>query len=412
MNSSVLILGAGTFGLSTAYHLAKAGYKNITVLDKASSIPSKYSAGYDLNKIVRAEYPDSFYSELALEAINAWKTPLFKQYYREVGYLLANSEKAPQKTKDTLRSFRATIASNPSFSGAISDIETREDIRKHAPAFNGPAKGWKGYFNKLAGYAKAADAMEAVYKECLTLGVRFKLGNGVSKLLYEGSKCTGARTSSGKVYKADLTIVALGACAASVLPSIGEYQKALGVPVMHVEVTSEEAKQLHGIPVTYARDLGFFFEPDPKTRLIKLCPATGGYTNLVDGTSVPPERPEDYQFTPIGDERRVRQLLRETLPALAERPFVRTGFCWFMETIDHDYIIDFVPRVQGLLAVSGDSGHGFKMLPVIGSWVLKTMQDGEQRIDRWKWKGPRRNALSLLPFETLDLKDVAYRVRM
>lgn len=218
--------------------------------------------------------------------------------------------------------------------------------------------------------------------------------------------------TSGRVYKADLTIVALGACAASVLPSIGEYQKALGVPVVHVQVTPKEAKQLHGIPVTYARDLGFFFEPDPKTGLIKLCPATGGYTNLVGDVSVPPERPEDYQITPEDDERRLRQLLRDTLPALAERPFVRKGFCWFMETIDHDYIIDFVPGVEGLLAVSGDSGHGFKMLPVIGSWVLQILQDGEQRIGRWKWKDAGRKPLSLLPFETLDLKNVAYRARI
>ncbi|KAF8860969.1 FAD dependent oxidoreductase [Acephala macrosclerotiorum] len=412
MDFSVLILGAGTFGLSTAYHLSKAGYKNITVLEKATTIPSKYSAGYDLNKIVRAEYPDSFYSELALEAINAWKTPLFKPHYREVGYLLANSEKAPEKTKETLRKFRASIASNPSFSSAISDIETREDIQKHAPAFNGPEKGWKGYFNKLAGYARATDAMEAVYKECMALGVKFELGDGVAKLLYTGSKCIGAKTASGKIFQADLMILALGACAASVLPSIGEYQKALGVPVLHIEVTPEEAKQLHGIPVTYVRDLGFFFEPDPKTRLIKLCPATGGYTNLVDGASVPPDRPECYQFIPTDDERRVRQLLREVLPALAERPFVRKGFCWFMETIDHDYIIDFVPGVEGLFAVSGDSGHGFKMLPVIGLWVLKTIQDGEQRITRWKWKVPGRNGYTTLPFETRDLKEVVYHASL
>jgi hypothetical protein len=65
-NRSILIIGAGTFGLSTAYHLAKAGYKNITVLEKASSIPPTLSAANDYNKIIRAEYEDPWYSELAL----------------------------------------------------------------------------------------------------------------------------------------------------------------------------------------------------------------------------------------------------------------------------------------------------------------------------------------------------------
>jgi len=63
--SSILIVGAGVFGLSTALHLAQDGYTNITVLDR-ENVPSLYSAGNDLNKIVRAEYEDSFYTELAL----------------------------------------------------------------------------------------------------------------------------------------------------------------------------------------------------------------------------------------------------------------------------------------------------------------------------------------------------------
>lgn len=62
----ILIVGAGVFGLSTAFHLAKSGYSNITVLDRGETIPSKYSAGNDLNKIMRVEYEDDFYTDLAL----------------------------------------------------------------------------------------------------------------------------------------------------------------------------------------------------------------------------------------------------------------------------------------------------------------------------------------------------------
>jgi sarcosine oxidase/L-pipecolate oxidase len=64
-DSSVLIVGAGVFGLSTALQLARDGYTNITVIDRAP-VPSPFSAGCDLNKIVRAEYEDAFYTELAL----------------------------------------------------------------------------------------------------------------------------------------------------------------------------------------------------------------------------------------------------------------------------------------------------------------------------------------------------------
>jgi sarcosine oxidase / L-pipecolate oxidase len=64
-DQNILIVGAGVFGLSTALHLAQDGYKNITVIDR-ECIPSPFSAGNDLNKIVRAEYVDPFYTELAL----------------------------------------------------------------------------------------------------------------------------------------------------------------------------------------------------------------------------------------------------------------------------------------------------------------------------------------------------------
>lgn len=62
----IAILGAGAWGLSTALHLLNSGHTDITVFDQASQIPSPYSGAYDLNKIVRAEYEDEFYTELAL----------------------------------------------------------------------------------------------------------------------------------------------------------------------------------------------------------------------------------------------------------------------------------------------------------------------------------------------------------
>lgn len=45
----IVVVGAGIFGLSTAIHLAKRGYKNVTVLDKQPYEQSKYSydAGCD-----------------------------------------------------------------------------------------------------------------------------------------------------------------------------------------------------------------------------------------------------------------------------------------------------------------------------------------------------------------------------
>lgn len=45
----IVIVGAGVFGLSTAIHLARRGYTNVTILDKQAYDESQYSyaAGCD-----------------------------------------------------------------------------------------------------------------------------------------------------------------------------------------------------------------------------------------------------------------------------------------------------------------------------------------------------------------------------
>ncbi|KAG9053609.1 hypothetical protein FS842_007709 [Serendipita sp. 407] len=84
----VLIVGAGCFGLSTAFYLlhdghdpvtpelASQGQKSryqVTIIDSSDSVPAIDSASYDLNKIVRTSYSDKFYTALAKEAIGVWK---------------------------------------------------------------------------------------------------------------------------------------------------------------------------------------------------------------------------------------------------------------------------------------------------------------------------------------------------
>lgn len=65
-DAPIIIVGAGAWGLSTALHLRQAGYTDVTVFERAERVPSPYSAAWDINKIVRPEYEDSFYTELAL----------------------------------------------------------------------------------------------------------------------------------------------------------------------------------------------------------------------------------------------------------------------------------------------------------------------------------------------------------
>lgn len=309
--------------------------------------------------------------------------PLFAPYYHQVGYLLANSPAAPEKAKKTLAKSLSNISQRAAWKGRIKALNTRDDIRAVAPAFDGPME-WRGYFNSLAGWAHATDSMHAVYSACCALGVKFKLGDGVEKLAWNGDTCVGAYTASGKLYAADVVVVALGASVAKVVPELAPQITAKAFAVAHIQLTPAEAAKLRGIPVTYARDLGFFFEPDPRTGLLKLCPSGGGITNY-SGTkvSIPPT---DNSYIPAHDEEAIRKILRETLPSLADRPLINKHMCWVADTRDSAYVFDYLPGRKGIMVATGDSGTAFKMLPTAGKWIKKVIEEEKQTEPRWQWK--------------------------
>ncbi|RDW90649.1 NAD(P)/FAD-dependent oxidoreductase [Aspergillus mulundensis] len=396
-STPILIIGGGAFGLSTALHLVQNNYTDITVFEQDEQIPPRYSAANDLNKIVRAEYEDKFYTDLTIEAIKTWKTPLFAPYFHQTGFLHCVSGAAPQKAQETLKRFQDAATSHPTIAPHVVPLNGPGDIRPWFWQCDGPLPGWRGYMNRFDGYAHSGNALAGIYRVTQGAGVKFFLGaqqGGVAEIVYEGGKAVGVRTGDGRFHAAGLVIVAAGAGVGKILPSLGTQIVAKAWSVAHVLLSDEETAALRGIPVTYARDFGFFFEPDPKTNLLKLCPMGGGYINTdrASGVSHSPF-PEHLDvvngFLPAEDEGRIRKLLAQTLPGLAGRPLVKKSLCWFADTKDSDFIVDYVPGSQGSVVVlSGDSGHGFKMFPIVGGWVRDLLEDqqGEQKVSRWRWK--------------------------
>lgn len=313
---------------------------------------------------------------------------------------------------DHLQKALSSIQAHPTFAPEIRQLDGGASFKQHLWQYTGPLTGFKGYFNRIGGYAHSSNALKGIWEHLAARGVKFVLGEEAGKaidLLYDGTttsqtpdaststeskggnrRCIGIKTADGRTHFGDKIICALGAHGASLVPSLGRFNVARCWSVAHVQLSESEADYLRGIPTTNVRDLGFFFEPDPKTKLFKLCPLGSGYTNTgKDGTSLPPpERlPPPQDFIPAEDEHKLRQLLRETFPWMADRPFIEQKLCWFSDTADSEYCIDFVPGTDNSLVVlSGDSGHGFKMMPVFGKWVKELLEGGKQTLPRWQWR--------------------------
>ena len=143
---SVLIVGGGVFGTSTAYHLSTRGYTSVTVLDRFDA-PSKDSAACDLNKVVRADYPNPLYTKLGTEAMNVWKDPksIFSGLYRETGWIMS----AHSMTRDWLKSARET-AKKAGREGV--EYLTVDEIKRKWPALTGDFPDWTNLWSPAAGW--------------------------------------------------------------------------------------------------------------------------------------------------------------------------------------------------------------------------------------------------------------------
>jgi sarcosine oxidase/L-pipecolate oxidase len=49
-DETILVVGSGCFGISTAYHLLKRGFKNVTVVDRSDILPAPDAASTDISQ--------------------------------------------------------------------------------------------------------------------------------------------------------------------------------------------------------------------------------------------------------------------------------------------------------------------------------------------------------------------------
>ncbi|KAM0756555.1 putative fructosyl amino acid oxidase, partial [Meredithblackwellia eburnea MCA 4105] len=385
--------GAGTFGLSTAWHLARRGYTNIVVVDRHEA-PSTASAGNDLNKIFRTEYSTPSYSKLALEAREAWLSEeILREHFHENGYIFAVCDRDPQSQRwahlpfplCSVKNYEEAVLNSRLNGIVLEDLTTPEDFRRHAPFLDGPLENWRGVFNARAGWTHAAKSLLALTTECRKLGVKFIGGvAGTMERVYmgEGDAVSGVEMIDGSILKATTVILATGGWTDSILDTKGQLH-AKGWCFAHIKLSQEEAKIWRKAPVINNRELGYMFEPDYDNSILK-------YTNL-EGTSRSTPRSQAEHPTdtmPHEVEDLIRAFLRECVPSLAHRPFCYERICWDADSPDSHFLIDEHPEHPGLFMCAGGSGHAFKFLPIIGSYICDRVEGKlvEPWKEAWRWR--------------------------
>lgn len=398
--ASVLIVGAGTWGTSTALHLARRGYTSVTVFDEFA-VPSPISAGNDINKILDLnresgeDEDERHVSRLLYDAVmHGWnEDSVFKNFFHETGMVIAAS--SPEGIEH-VRNEEGT--EGPQWV----ELKTKEDFRGTMPdgVLTGEFPSWRGWWKKAncgAGWVHARKAMESAASAAASLGVDFVSGAAghVVKLLIEDKVVKGVETRDVKQHRADKTILCAGANSASLLDMKGQLLPKAWT-LAHIRLSEDEVKLYRGLPVLFNCERGFFMEPDEDCCDLKICDEHPGYCNWIEGERGTEfgrdDGKHDSPFArhqiPIEAEERVRLFLRETMPQLADRPFSFARICWCADTPDRNFLIDTHPDYQNLILGTGGSGHGYVYIPAIGKFIADELEGSLDTVmqKQFRWR--------------------------
>lgn len=140
---AIVIVGAGVFGLTTALNLRCRGYEDVTVLDRmAPPVPDGSSC--DISRIVRSDYIDPFYADLAKEALSAWRDGPFARFYHNSSFALtteAQPDAYLERLKMVLRGQGQTFH----------EFHSTTELQQKFPALRDIKDNLSGYVNPNGG---------------------------------------------------------------------------------------------------------------------------------------------------------------------------------------------------------------------------------------------------------------------
>jgi sarcosine oxidase/L-pipecolate oxidase len=409
-NTRILIVGAGAFGTSTAYHLSLRGYKSIRVVDRYP-VPSVDAAATDISKIIRSDYNEPLYAALGLEAIDAWKSSkLFEGLYHVPGWVLSAYNLSVPFVE-------GSIATSKRLGVQGVECMTAEQVRKRFPVVTGDLEGWNiNVWNPTAGWAPSGEALRRMALAAQANGVEYISGNrGYTKELIfsDSGRCTGVRSHDDTVHMADIVVLAAGAWTPSLI-DLGEQMISKGHCVAHLQLSPAECQHYKAMPILDNLELGYFLPPTEG--VLKMAHSQyiiNTLTNHITGitTSVPhtfTQHPADDFPTEI--EAQMRSNLARVFPELTYRPFCYTRICWDADTVDRHFLISPHPDHSNLFLATGGSSHGFKFMPILGKYIADML---EEKLDvkiahAWRWRaGQKVNTENLAHLDPeMELRDL------
>ena len=363
--AKTVIVGGGAWGLSTAYHLARAGETDVLVLERNEG-PHEETTSQAAGLVGQIRPTPIMRNAIryAIDLLSGFEGETgHDPGFRQVGSLIV------ALTPERLASYEEHVV-GAGEAGVEARFVDGSEMSRLAPHMD-LSRVEGGYFVPKDGYLEARRCAEALGAAAEDLGAEIRTGTAVTDVRIEGGRAVGVATGTGFV-EAENVVVTAGPWTGTVARMAG-YEPAM-VPIRHQRVTTAPVE---GVPAhhpvvrvtdtsCYVRPEGGgylygFFEPHPR--------------------SYDPDLPRDFRTAdieaPVEVMEEARERLTPVFPILEALPVVehKRGLTTFAP--DGAYLVGPVPGVAGLFAATGCASLGIAGSAAVGRWLAGWVTEGD-----------------------------------
>lgn len=348
--ASVVVVGAGIWGLCTAYHLRRMGVADVVVLEQFEA-GHRRASSHGASRITRSTYEDPRYVAWMIEAHDVEWPRLEAAVGCALLHRMDGCFFGPAGG-----SVEAYVAAVRAVGADVDEIAPRAAAARY-PALRFDL-GDRVLLDHTGGLIAAADTMDGLRGLLPAEALRWDWPVTHIEAAGDGVIVAGPR---GEV-RAEAVVVTAGAWAARLLPEAGLPLRPVRQTVAYYEAC--ETTQPGALPV-------WAYLGAAKGEMLYGLPAFGAEgvkvaRYLIDGDDDP-----DVLGAPSHVEARVvEEFVASRLPALDGRPR-RFDTCLFTMAPDNDFILRRAPHSARIVIGAGGSGHGFKFGPLVGRMLAE-----------------------------------------
>jgi N-methyl-L-tryptophan oxidase len=360
----VIVIGAGSMGISAGYRLASKGIR--TLLLDAFDPPHHKGSHHGEPRLLRHAYSGGpAYIRLAIEADRLWQ-----QLEEESGDKLLERSGVLNMAERTLGRFDERVMDAEQAGIRLERLDAAE-IRCRWPGVHVP-ETFEAMYEPDAGYLHSERCVAAYRRLALVKGATLLPHQLVEHIQPDGSGYL-VMTRDGD-FRADRLILSAGAWFQTLQSFVQLPVRAVRKTVgwFQAESAMFDAGSFPGFTIGTVSGTYYGF-PSINGAGVKLGRHDGGM----------PWHPGE-EFMPFGalarDEGDLRRTLEIYLPQAAGA-LLRGAVCKYELSPDQQFIIDWHPQHEGVLLAGGFSGHGFKFASAIGAMLAELISGDIEKAD-------------------------------